>query len=151
MNRKFVFGGNVKDFDRDLYDSARKSDWKGVYLAIENGATKWEYGLEGAAEAGDMEMIEYFIGKGAKGWDVAFLASVFSKDRQVIDFFISKEIERGEINLDEAIRQARLLRENEAKINGDVAGYDRIIQYLKTKRSLPIYTRDPELDMDESD
>jgi hypothetical protein len=89
---------------------------------------------EGAAQAGNFELIIYFIGKGSTNFDLALLACLHTENESLIDFFI----QLGATNIDRAIRESRDIRSKSKNLEGS----NRIVQYLKGKRLLPGYKSD---------
>lgn len=107
INETIAFQGFVHQYDNLMYKRqcdktpdqclryfSERNDRRNVRIAIRNGATMWNWGMEKAAKGGHFKLVQFFINQGADFWGLGLCGAAEGGHSKLIDFFIerSKEI-----------------------------------------------------------
>lgn len=91
-----------------LYLAAKNNDLESINLII-NERSNLDYGMQGAALGGHMELIEFFIEKGCKNWNAGLMGAATGGNLNIVKFFHKK----GADNLNGAYLYALENRHND--------------------------------------
>lgn len=79
------------DVNLNLALSAEKGDWRGVCIAIDKGANKWEYALAYASRGNQLDLVKFFINKlkGHINWNFIITLAAEGGNLSIIMFIVN--------------------------------------------------------------
>lgn len=89
----FLQRGKTDLSGRALLQAAEDNNQEIIELLLKtnNDPGYLDYGLAGAAKAGNLELINYFLGLGATNLEYAIVNAVSKKQKEVVDFLFEKD------------------------------------------------------------
>ncbi len=90
--KQLAFDGNYQVIQqkkyRDLFSACKGGHHDIVDLMIKNGATDWDYGLEGACCCGHRDLVDLMIKNGATAWNWGLIGACRGGHRDLVDLMI---------------------------------------------------------------